>query len=125
MAAPAVHVENLRTFLRACDVADEKTALFLRVGLHDIAEDVAKDARALYEPYSARGAEGVKPKVTRPGNAIVAQTLRKTRNAMRSRPNFGGLMMRTALLPALRANEENIRAKVQLLFAEIERGWDF
>jgi hypothetical protein len=98
-------------------------ATFMREGLLAAAELVRRDAEALYAPKSVRGAAGLKAKVTRPGNAIVAQTLRRSRGS-KQRANFGGLMMRTSLLPALESNQPRVEAMVGELLQHVERLFD-
>lgn len=121
----AVKVTNLREFVRACDASDAELAAFMRAGLLALAEPVATDIRSRYQSYSAVGAGGVKAKVTRPGNAIVAQTLRKSRHPMAGRSNFGGLMMREAFLPGLDANEERVENGFERLIDDIAaRHWE-
>lgn len=68
---------------------------------------VASDVSGRYIDYSPAGAHGVKAKVFTSGLWVV-QTIRKSRNPLRQRPNFGPLMMRKAFLPAVRDNEGNV-----------------
>lgn len=119
----SIVVEGLRDVTRAVERSDGELDDWLRGGLNDIAEAVAVDVRSAYSVYSGIGAEHVKAKVTRPGNAIVAQTLRRGRDLNRRRPNFGGLMMRKAFLPALHANEATVEASWLRLSSDLEQVW--
>lgn len=86
---------------------------------------VAKDVRRPYSEFSVKGAEGVKAKVTRPGNAVVAQTLRKTRRVDKRRPNFGPMIYKKAFLPAINDNQEKIELAVDGLLERIAtRHWE-
>ncbi len=119
-----VKVTGLRQLERAIVESNVELNLFLREGLLALAEPVARDIRSRYAPYSQQGAAGVKAKVTKPGNALVAQTLRKSRSPLRRRRNFGGLMMRTAFLPALDAHKHEIEAGFEALLTDIAaRNW--
>lgn len=78
-----VKVQGLRELARACKQADEEIDRFLRDGLLEIASHTAADVKPPYAKYSQKGAAGVIPKVTKPGNAVVVQTLRKSRGLKR------------------------------------------
>ena len=123
MAYSTIRVEGLRQLSRTVRESDDAMNEWLRAGLEKVGERVAVDVRHSYSVYSAVGAEGVKTKVTKPGNVIVAQTLRRGRDMNRRRPNFGGLMMRKAFLPALDKHEADVAESVEKLFAELERIW--
>jgi hypothetical protein len=116
-------VEGLRSVSRAVRESDDATNEWLRDGLQKIGERVAVDVRNSYSVYSAVGAGGVKSKVTKPGNVVVAQTLRRGRDMNRRRANFGGLMMRKAFLPALDKHEADVAVSVGKLFSDLERIW--
>lgn len=122
--ADTFRVEGLRNVTRAAAESGGEIDDWLRDGLRDVGEKVAVDVRGAYRPYSGVGADGVKTKVTRPGNVVVAQTLRRGRDMRRRRSNFGGLMMRKAFLPALAKNEATVAESVERLFADLERIWD-
>lgn len=102
--AGSVKVTGLRELIKACDASDTQLVKGIRERLQKAADHVAQDVQRRYSPFSAKGAAGVKGKVTKPGNAIVAQTLRKTRPP-RARGNFGGLVFAKAFLPAVDANQ--------------------
>lgn len=119
----AIKVEGLRELSRAIAEVDKELDAFMRDGLFEIGEKVAKDVRAVYGQYSAPGAAGVQTKVRKAGNVLVAQTLRKSRD-VRRRANFGPLMMGRAFLPAVDRNEPAAQAAVDDLFETIRREWD-
>lgn len=116
-------VEGLRGITRAVAQSDEELDEWLREGLRNVGEQVAVDVRQSYAVYSVVGSEGVRSKVTKPGNVLVAQTLRRGRDMNRRRANFGGLMMRKAFLPALQKNEAKVEESVKDLFHDLERVW--
>ena len=118
-----VNRKDLSGLVRACKESNVALERFLRVGLLEAAEWVRKDAAASYAAKSVPGALGLKAKVTGPGNAVVAQTLRKSRGS-RQRHNFGDLMMRTSLLPALVSNQPRVDAKVEELLMQLGTFWE-
>lgn len=100
-------IEGLTDLLRAEATVGAKTEGLLTDALRGVGEMVARDTRQRYQPFSPTGAAGVETKVFVSG-VYVVQTLHKSRNLMRRRPNFGPLMMRKAFLPALRDNETRV-----------------
>jgi hypothetical protein len=118
-----VNRKDLSGLVRACHESNLAIETWLREGLLEAAEWVRKDAAASYAAKSLPGAMGLKAKVTRPGNAIVAQTLRKSRGSRR-RGNFGSLEMRTSLLPALQSNQPRADAQVAGLLNRLGAFWE-
>jgi hypothetical protein len=123
VASGTVRVEGLSKLSRAIADSEDDIEMFLRSGLLEIGEHVAVDVRAEYGRFSAKGAAGVKAKVLKRGNVLVAQTLSKSRVQSRRRRNFGGLMMKDAFLPAVAANEEYALAAGESLLRELEARW--
>ena len=123
--APHIQInrKDLSGLVRACHESNVALEVWLREGLLEAAEWVRKDAAASYAAKSVPGAMGLKAKVTRPGNAIVAQTLRKSRGS-RQRHNFGSLEMRTSLLPALQSNQPRVDAQVESLLSQLGTVWE-
>lgn len=110
-------LEKERTF--GAKVEGPLSAQLLRVG-----EVVAHDTRARYVEYSARGAGGVRTKVFTSGLWVV-QTLLKSRDIVKRRPNFGDLMMRHAFLPAAHDNEAYVASAAEVAIEETKaRYWD-
>lgn len=97
-------LQGLTELLRAEKTFGARTQGFLTEELHKVGELVAADARSRYAPYSTVGGHGVQTKVFTSGLWVV-QTIKKSRDPRRQRPNFGPLMMRKAFLPAARDNE--------------------
>lgn len=89
----------------------------LRVG-----EDVARDIRDLYSPYSVEGAYGIVPKVFTSGLWVV-QTHPKSRNKMMQRPNFGPMMYGEAFIPGAEKNEDRVGLAAELAVAEVEQAY--
>lgn len=114
-----VRVEGLPKLSRLIREADDDLDLFMREGLYEIGEMVARDVRDKYRPYSGVGADAVETKIRKAGYVIVAQTLRRGRDMNRRRSNFGGLMMRKAFLPSLGANEEKAAEAANLLLDRV------
>lgn len=124
---PTVFVSprDVRSLVKACDASSVELGAFMRGGLLELAEMVKKDITPVYQGYSPVGAASIVAKVTRPGTAVVAQTMRKSRTIPRRRRKFGDLMMRTAFMPALEKNRERINAGVDVLIDRIAtRHWE-
>jgi hypothetical protein len=98
------NIEGLTQLLEAERTVGAKTEGVLTEHLLAIGADIAEDARTRYRPYSSAGGAGVQAKVFTSG-LWVLQTLKKSNDERRRRPNFGPLMMRHAFLPALRDNQ--------------------
>jgi hypothetical protein len=92
-----VVVRGYRELLRACDHAGEETKTAVRGAFRLVGEAVRSDASARFAPYDGRTAAGYRTRVRQSG-VVVSQSLRKTTG---TRPDYGGLQMRKALLPAL------------------------
>lgn len=119
MASSEVTIEvDVRQLVRACDQTSAEVGEFFRDGLVKIGEPMARDIAGLYAAKSAKGAAGVRAKVTRPGNAIVAQTVRKGRG-LRQRKNFGPMMFSRAFLPGLEKNEPTAQAALEDLVSKV------
>ena len=112
-----IRVPLLRQFVAACDASGAEVSAFLRDGLGEIAEESAKEVRPPYARYSQKGADGVKAKVTKPGTAVVVQTLRKSSNTLRRRANFGSLIWGEAFQPAV----DKVDGKVEVAVNELLR----
>jgi hypothetical protein len=101
-----------------------KTQGILTEHLHHLGEQVMEDVRDRYAPYSIEGAYGVVEKVFVSGLWVV-QTLPKSRDKNRQRPNFGPLMWRKAFVPAVRDNEARIGIVAEQAVQEArELYWD-
>lgn len=123
MAQTSIRVEGLRKLSRTIADSNEEIDHWLKDGLLEIGERVAVDVRSAYSVYSVPGADGVKAKVWRTGTTLVAQTMRRGRDMNRRRPNFGGLMMRKAFLPALDKNKDDAERAAERLLDEIAVRW--
>ena len=76
----------------------------MRRALREVGEVVRADAAADFSKYSARSAAGFKVRVRQRGVAV-EQSLRKTTGR---HPEWGGLQMTKALIPARTRDEEKI-----------------
>ena len=94
-----------------------KTEGILTKHLMNLGEHVAEDIRDVYDNYSVEGAYGVMPKVFVSGLYVV-QTMSKSRNKARQRPNFGPKMFREAFIPAVEKNEDRIVIAADLAVQE-------
>lgn len=94
-----LRIKNARAFTRALKQVDADAAKQLQRAVREAAKPVAAQAVRLAERYGSAVATGIRPG-SRSGVGTVRQTRRKTTG---QHPNFGGLLMRTALEPALAA----------------------
>lgn len=113
-------IEGLTELLEAERTVGAKTEGILTEHLLQVGGVIAEDARTRYQPFSSRGGAGVQAKVFTSG-LWVLQTLRKSRDPRRQRPNFGPLMMRRAFLPALRDNSTRAVAAARAAVEEAAR----
>lgn len=115
MAVGTVRVEGLKELNRAFKNVSKELQKELRVGLKKAAEPVATDARRRAARFGAKTAAGIKPSA-RGTSAFVRQSNRKTSGR---RPDFGGIQMAAAFLPALAANEDAVVREVEHLLDRI------
>lgn len=112
MAQPTVRVNGLKELNRAFKEYDKDAKKDLQAALRLIAVPVAADARRLASPFGEATVAGIAPGA-RVAGAVVRQRRRKTTG---HHPEFGGLLMRRALEPALQENETKIVEGVERLF---------
>lgn len=106
----AITYEGLRDVARALAVIDRDLLAQLKIGLTKVGDVIEADARRRFvaykpdDPWAAKAAETLETRVRAGGAAealvIVGQRRRSTREQQRRRPNWGGLQMKHALLPA-------------------------
>lgn len=90
--------------LRACDRAGRETKREVRSTLRKVGDIVKVEAAERLREIDARSAAGLRT-VVRQRGVSVEQSLRKTTG---TRPDFGALQMRQALLPALAEKESAV-----------------
>lgn len=122
MAAQPVRVEGLRELERALRASDADSAKELRKGVRDAAKIVSVDARSRAGRFGAFTAMGIRPR-TRPG--LVATVEQARRRTTGKRPDFGGLQMRHALVPALEAKEDEVIRHIENLIDTVGREHGF
>jgi hypothetical protein len=110
-----LRVRGYREFVRACDAAGPETKKWVRATLAESGERVRSDAATRFAPTSIVSAAGFKSKALRRG-VFVGQRLRRTTGA---HPEYGGLQMRRALLPALAANAGRIEEDFERAMATV------
>lgn len=115
-----IKIDGLTHLLAAERTIGAKTEGILTTHLKTAGDAIARDVQTRYQPYSVRGGLGVQAKVFTSGLWVV-QTIRRSRNPLRERPNFGGLMMLRSFLPAARDNEGRILLAAELSVQEVER----
>lgn len=97
-----VQVKDFRLFMAALAATDRKTQRAAREEIRKAGDAVRLEAGVRFGPVDRRSAAGYRTRVRQRGVAV-EQSLRRTTGR---RPDFGGLQMRRALVPALEHNEE-------------------
>ena len=113
--AETLRVDGYRGFMRAIARADNQRRKQVRATLRTVGEDVHADATTFFMPISAKSAAGYRTRVRQTGIAV-QQSLRKTTGR---RPDYGGLQMRRALLPALAANAPELEQKMERAMEQV------
>lgn len=103
MARPAVHVEGLRELDRALRQIDKALAQDLRDELQQAARPVAEAVAQKLVRF--RGASTDVKSIALARGVVVRQQARKVTGL---RPDFGGVQMRSAFLPAVAENEDEL-----------------
>jgi len=101
VSGATLQVKDFTLFMQALARADKATQKAAREEIRKAGDHVKLDGARLFGPTDAKSAAGYRTRVRQRGVAV-EQSLRKTTG---KHPNFGGLQMRRALLPALDANE--------------------
>lgn len=114
----SLRLNGLQELLEKERTFGAKTEGFLTDRLLELGKDVQRSAQAYYEPYTQRGADAIQEKVFATSGLWVVQTLRKSRDLSKRRPNFGPLMMRKSFLPAARDNEAKLLPAAQAAVEE-------
>lgn len=102
---PTLRVSGLRELHSALKRYDNELKKELERELREAAKIVSVEAAGLFGGVSARAAAGFRPRVRGFGRVAVEQRLGRTTG---QRPDFGSLQMRTALLPALEAKQDEV-----------------
>lgn len=108
-------VEGLRDLQRALRSYDKSLASELTRRLKEAASIVRDDASARFSRINAASAAGFKPRA-RGGSAFVEQSQRRTTG---TRPDFGSLQMKLALLPALESKSGEVEQSIEHMLDEI------
>lgn len=109
-----VRFKNERQFMKALKAVDADAAKELQKAAREAAKPVAAEAARLAQRYGFTVSSGIRPG-SKQGIGIVRQTRGKTTG---DHPTFGGLLMRTALLPAVQHQEPHV---VQAMEAALDR----
>lgn len=104
MPTETVRVRGLREFIRATDHAGSDSKKEVRAAFREAGEIVRQEAAQRFARIDPRSAAGYRVSVRQRGVSVV-QSLRKTTG---TRPDFGALQMRLALLPALAAKQQQV-----------------
>lgn len=108
-----IDYEGLRETLQALKVVDAELAKDVLVGMAASGEVIAVDARHRFVAYGhtewfERSADSFESRARPFGSAqalvVVGQRRRSSREQLKRRPNYGGLQVKHALLPARTAH---------------------
>jgi len=97
-------VKNLRDFMRATARAEKASRKLVREEYRAVGDIVKEEGAKLFARIDSDSAAGFRT-VVRQRGVSVEQRKRKTTG---TRPDYGGLQMRLALLPALDRKEEEV-----------------
>lgn len=120
MAQPGLKVKNLAKLHRALKDYDQGLKLQLEQELREAGEIVATSAQQRFSLVDAKSAAGIKSKTRGFGRVLVVQTRRKTTG---QHPEFGSMIMRRGLVPAVSDNRERIVAQLENMLDRL--GGDF
>jgi hypothetical protein len=107
MASPTrdtLRVEGLTPFLRATARAEKETKKQVRGALKEAGDVVKIEASSRFQRFDHKTAEGFRTRVRQTG-VSVEQSLRRTTG---TRPDYGALQMREALLPAMEEKSREV-----------------
>jgi hypothetical protein len=102
--AETIRVKGLRELTRAFRNLEDDTWPELRKQLKESAQPVAESARTKISQYRGASLGTIRPRVTT-SSVFVTQTKRKVTG---KRGDYGGLQMRTGLIPALDENTDRV-----------------
>jgi hypothetical protein len=102
-------VTGYRDLMRGLQQADRESKREVRANLRKIGDVVRKDATSRFAPVSSHSAAGYRTRVRQKGIAV-EQSIRKTTGR---HPEYGGLQMRKALLPALMSNADDMNRQLE------------
>jgi hypothetical protein len=109
VARAGVRVNGYREFVRAANRTSREARKEIREALRDVGEVVRADAADRFSTYDEQSAGGFRVRVRERGVAV-EQSHRRTTG---TRPDFGALQMRRALIPAGEENEQDVDERMQ------------
>lgn len=107
-----VAVRGIKPLIRDFSKLSKETSRELRAALRVIAAPVAIDVKFREAKWGPKEPRGIRV-VVRQRGVSVDQTLRKSADIARRRPNFGGLQMQEAFIPALEDNAAAIERRTE------------
>lgn len=117
-------VQGLREFLQATDRASRDTKRLVREELKEAAEPVRAEAERRFMRVNPVSAEAYRVSIRRAGVVLVQSSKRKTTG---TRPDYGALQMRIALVPAADAKkrevEDRMERAVDRISDRVNGGW--
>lgn len=121
MATPALRVEGLNELIRALGKINKELRRELQRGLQEAAKPVAQTAQAKLSRYRGAAVSGIRPRV-RGSTAIVEQ---RKGTVTGKRGDFGAIVMKKALIPALAERRGDVEQKLENVLDELGRSAGF
>lgn len=110
-----LQVKGYTDFQRALRAAEKDDRLAVRGVFRHVGDQVKRDAVQEVNPVDAKSAAGYRTYVRQRGVGV-EQSLRKTTGL---HPEWGAWQMRHALVPALQANEEDTKRRIELALDQV------
>jgi hypothetical protein len=107
--AGALRLKGYREFLRAASRASKESQSEVRGTFRKVGDIVREEATFRFQRFDARSAAGYRTRVRQRGVAV-EQSLRRTTG---TRPDFGALQMRKALVPALDSKRDKVEREME------------
>jgi len=114
-AQGSLRLNGYKEFLRAAAAAGKESKAEVRNALKAAADPVRADATRRFSPINEGSAAGYRVSVRQRGVAVDSSR-RKTTG---TRPDYGALQMRKALIPAATANRDLLRRQIELALDRI------
>lgn len=110
MAEQGIQVDGITSVINALRKFDAEAVVALREELRTAGGKVRDEAQQRFDPYNAQTALGYRVYVRGGSRVDVEQSIGRTTG---TRPDFGALQMRIALIPSLGDKQDEVFADVE------------
>ena len=107
--AQTIRIRGYRDFLVATARADRESKRYVRETFRQVGDVVRQEAAGRFASTDVRSAAGYRTRVRQRG-VVVEQSIGKSTG---TRPDFGALQMRRALLPSLMSNADTLESELE------------